>query len=208
MQQIFQCYRCGAQNYIGQPSCWNCYSPFQWNCPNCRAPVQNTMLNCPYCRLILPWPTQQQNVHKQASEQPYYQQQTSSLSPQYQQQRRQTEKAPKEKRKNPWLIGILAVIVLIVIGGIINITNSNTTQVTKTTVLPLANTPDTSDTSDTPTINNTPNTIFSGTDMVYITRTGKKYHRADCGYLSESKIPIERAEAINNGYTPCSRCKP
>ena len=204
MRQIFQCYRCGAQNYIGQPCCWNCYSPFQWNCPNCRAPVQNTMANCPYCRVILPWPTQQQNVPKQAPQQSYYQQQTSSSRQQYQQQTTQTEKALKEKRKNPWLIGILAVIVLIIIGGIINITNSNT-QVNKTTTLPLI---DTHATSDTSTTNNTTNVSSSGTDIVYITKTGDKYHRADCGYLSQSKIPIERAEAIKNGYTPCSKCKP
>jgi hypothetical protein len=49
MQQTFQCYRCGAQNYVGQPMCWNCRSLFQWNCPNCRAPVQNTMAYCPNC---------------------------------------------------------------------------------------------------------------------------------------------------------------
>ena len=39
MQQPFQCYRCGSQNYVGQPYCWNCRSQFQWNCPNCRATV-------------------------------------------------------------------------------------------------------------------------------------------------------------------------
>ena len=30
MQQVFQCYRCGAQNYVGQPACWNCKTPFNW----------------------------------------------------------------------------------------------------------------------------------------------------------------------------------
>lgn len=46
------------------------------------------------------------------------------------------------------------------------------------------------------------------TDIVYITRTGEKYHRAGCQYLSKSQIPIERAEAIKKGYTPCSVCRP
>ena len=59
MQQTFQCYRCDAQNYVGQPACWNCQSTFQWNCPNCKASVQNTMASCPYCHVVLPWTTQQ-----------------------------------------------------------------------------------------------------------------------------------------------------
>jgi hypothetical protein len=45
-------------------------------------------------------------------------------------------------------------------------------------------------------------------DIVYITNTGSKYHRAGCRYLSKSSIPIERKEAIAKGYTPCSVCKP
>lgn len=46
------------------------------------------------------------------------------------------------------------------------------------------------------------------TDIVYITRTGEKFHRAGCRYLSKSQIPIERTEAINRGYAPCSVCRP
>jgi len=55
MQQTFQCYRCGSQNYMGQLYCWNCQSQFQYNCPNCKAPVEGTTVNCPYCRMPLPW---------------------------------------------------------------------------------------------------------------------------------------------------------
>ncbi len=44
--------------------------------------------------------------------------------------------------------------------------------------------------------------------IVYITRTGKKYHTGDCRYLSKSKIPITIKEAIQRGYTPCSVCSP
>jgi DNA/RNA endonuclease G (NUC1) len=44
--------------------------------------------------------------------------------------------------------------------------------------------------------------------IVYITKTGEKYHTATCSYLGKSKIPIYLSDAICQGYTPCSRCKP
>lgn len=43
---------------------------------------------------------------------------------------------------------------------------------------------------------------------VYITRTGKKYHRDGCRYLSKSKIPISLSDAKSAGYDPCSVCDP
>jgi hypothetical protein len=43
---------------------------------------------------------------------------------------------------------------------------------------------------------------------VYITKTGEKYHRAGCRYLSSSKIAISLADAKARGYTPCSVCDP
>ena len=43
---------------------------------------------------------------------------------------------------------------------------------------------------------------------VYVTRTGKKYHRDSCRYLSKSKIPISLSDAKSNGYGPCSVCNP
>jgi hypothetical protein len=46
------------------------------------------------------------------------------------------------------------------------------------------------------------------TITVHITRTGKKYHRAGCQYLSRSDIPIDLNDAKAKGYTPCSRCNP
>ncbi len=45
-------------------------------------------------------------------------------------------------------------------------------------------------------------------ETVYITKSGEKYHRGSCGYLSKSKIAIALDEAKATGYTPCSRCKP
>ena len=43
---------------------------------------------------------------------------------------------------------------------------------------------------------------------VYITDTGKKYHRSGCRYLESSKHAISLEKAKQNGYTPCSVCKP
>jgi len=38
---------------------------------------------------------------------------------------------------------------------------------------------------------------------VYITKTGKKYHRVTCRYLKYSSIPIDLANAKSIGYEPC-----
>ena len=46
------------------------------------------------------------------------------------------------------------------------------------------------------------------TQTVYVTRTGKRYHRGDCHHLRQSKISIDRSAAIKGGYTPCKNCKP
>ena len=43
--------------------------------------------------------------------------------------------------------------------------------------------------------------------IVYVTRTGKCYHRGSCGYLRKSKIPMKLSEARKR-YRPCSRCRP
>ncbi len=42
---------------------------------------------------------------------------------------------------------------------------------------------------------------------VYVTRTGKCYHRAGCRYLSRSKIPMPLRKAKQR-YRPCSVCNP
>lgn len=42
---------------------------------------------------------------------------------------------------------------------------------------------------------------------VYITRTGKKYHRAGCRYLRRNMIPMKLSEARKR-YSPCSVCMP
>jgi hypothetical protein len=43
---------------------------------------------------------------------------------------------------------------------------------------------------------------------VYITRTGEKYHDGGCRYLRRSCIEISLANAIAQGYEPCSVCNP
>ena len=44
--------------------------------------------------------------------------------------------------------------------------------------------------------------------LVYITRTGSKYHRDKCDYLRHSKIKITLEEALEESYSPCSKCNP
>jgi len=44
-------------------------------------------------------------------------------------------------------------------------------------------------------------------EIVYITNTGRMYHRETCSYLSGSKIAISLADAVKS-YSPCSVCKP
>ena len=41
---------------------------------------------------------------------------------------------------------------------------------------------------------------------VYITKTGEKYHSANCTSLRRSKIEISLSEAQSRGYTPCELC--
>jgi len=43
---------------------------------------------------------------------------------------------------------------------------------------------------------------------IYVTKSGHKYHRANCRYLRQSKIKIKLGEAVKEGYTPCSVCNP
>ena len=43
---------------------------------------------------------------------------------------------------------------------------------------------------------------------VYITKTGKKYHRDGCRYLMDSKIPVLLEELNTQKYTPCAVCHP
>lgn len=44
------------------------------------------------------------------------------------------------------------------------------------------------------------------TTTVYVTKTGKKYHKDGCSSLSKSKIAISLNDAKAKGYEPCSKC--
>jgi hypothetical protein len=49
---------------------------------------------------------------------------------------------------------------------------------------------------------------ISYTQTVYITKTGSKYHSEGCSYLKKSSYAISLKDAIDRGYTACSRCDP
>ena len=46
------------------------------------------------------------------------------------------------------------------------------------------------------------------TQTVYITRTGKRYHRDGCRYLAASKVASTLKDAKAKGYTACKVCHP
>jgi methylphosphotriester-DNA--protein-cysteine methyltransferase len=46
------------------------------------------------------------------------------------------------------------------------------------------------------------------TTYVYITNSGKKYHRSGCRYLKKSKIKKTLKWAKAHGFKPCKVCKP
>ena len=51
-------------------------------------------------------------------------------------------------------------------------------------------------------------TINLSAQTVYITKSGTKYHKSDCRYLSQSKIAVDLEEAVDRGFLPCSVCGP
>jgi micrococcal nuclease len=65
----------------------------------------------------------------------------------------------------------------------------------------------------TPTVSTEP-TISSKTStqgediIVYVTKTGKKYHLSSCSYLSKSAVPMKLSDAKAQGFAPCSKCNP
>jgi len=44
--------------------------------------------------------------------------------------------------------------------------------------------------------------------VVYITKTGKRYHKSSCHHLKRSKIKTTKSQAQKSGYTACTVCKP
>lgn len=48
---------------------------------------------------------------------------------------------------------------------------------------------------------------FPVQETVYVTKTGKKYHKANCQHLRQSKIRMNKSDAIRKGYTSCKHCQ-
>lgn len=44
--------------------------------------------------------------------------------------------------------------------------------------------------------------------IVYVTKSGKKFHTENCRYYNNNAIAIDLSEAESKGYTPCKACKP
>lgn len=51
------------------------------------------------------------------------------------------------------------------------------------------------------------NNIDKKTEIVYVANTGFKYHKGNCSYL-KSRNAITKEQAIQQGYSACSRCNP
>lgn len=47
---------------------------------------------------------------------------------------------------------------------------------------------------------------YAKEDIVYVTKSGKKYHKEGCPYLKSSKIMISLQQALMEGMKPCSKC--
>lgn len=58
------------------------------------------------------------------------------------------------------------------------------------------------------TTNNLVNMLNPTAQTVYVTKSGKRYHTSECRYVLGKSISMTRQEAIDEGYTPCRRCKP
>ena len=107
MQQIFQCPRCGAQNYQGQHICWNCGMQFVTQQPGWQQqPMQQ--------------PPQQQ--YQQQYQQPYqqpgppnqqYQQPMHPPGMHYQQQYGYNWQTPQKKNSSTGLILLVCLIVVL-----------------------------------------------------------------------------------------------
>lgn len=45
-------------------------------------------------------------------------------------------------------------------------------------------------------------------EVVYVTKSGSKYHKESCHHLRKSKIKMNKSDAKSAGYSACSVCKP
>ena len=61
---------------------------------------------------------------------------------------------------------------------------------------------------DLPQKDSTERVLADREELVFITATGKKFHRHDCVYLAKSAIEMTHSQALALGYQPCKRCNP
>lgn len=52
------------------------------------------------------------------------------------------------------------------------------------------------------------NSFLALSNTVYVTKTGHRYHKKDCGFLSAGSNTIKLSDASELGYLACSRCYP
>lgn len=62
--------------------------------------------------------------------------------------------------------------------------------------------------SDSASKENNSSELHYDENIVFITDTGEKYHRATCGSLWNSSHNTTPNEAWKQGYSPCSKCNP
>lgn len=90
----------------------------------------------------------------------------------------------------------------------VNQSNQTTQNLTKTqskTTSAQTSTKSTA-TSSNATTNKSTTVQNTNSETVYVTKTGKKYHKSGCSYLKDSKIAKTLSEAKSQGYTACSKC--
>lgn len=47
----------------------------------------------------------------------------------------------------------------------------------------------------------------NATDIVYVTKSGGKFHLSTCSYAKEA-VAVSRSQAVSDGKTPCKKCNP
>ncbi|MHB1316190.1 MAG: hypothetical protein ACYCX2_12065 [Christensenellales bacterium] len=114
-------------------------------------------------------------------------------------------------KKDKTIIGILTfviIVLLIIISGLLdthkNVSTPALATYTDTYTTRIQTNPTASKETPVPSIR----VVDPITTIVYITKTGSKYHSEGCQYLRKSCISISLEQAKKLGYTPCSKCHP
>lgn len=170
MQQLFQCSRCGAQNYTGEQFCWSCANRFQYNCPYCRTAVNPAFTNCQNCGAPLAQQAQQPMpppvypqyppAYPQQPPQNYYPQQSPGwgqpppANP-YQAQWQQGYygyggAAPKKKGGSSGIVLLAVITIVVVLVGALGVMTNGKFDSIPTNIFPKSSTPSASTPGTTP----------------------------------------------------------